>query len=471
MAIGSITGVSVNGLWIISTVGSVGLFLGHTVIFVQQDLGLAAGGLVGGEGSILWSDFWKINFSFVSDSLNVPFLWNTTLIFLIVLLVGRHRLVTNVRRLVALQLLEAGVLGMYAAGNLFVFGFFAALSILPATFLVGLDGDESLRQLAKRYAVISAVGVFLLLFTFMSLQSSYRDNLVSWFGSNSANGFPGAFDFLFVIMAIVMLFKVLIFPFHSYFSGIVKAKNLLVLLPVLTVGNYGIYAIFRFLIPLFSNEYLIYARGFLAIGMLSVFWSLFGLLQRMHLRKKVLLLSQLLNGIAFIGLGCGNKEGFTGVLLCVFFNNLILAMLLMTLEIGERLTRQVFLDTLREFPGFAALFGFTVLSMFCFPVSLGFHGAVFVFWGLSEIIGIHVLWLIVMSVLFLLVGCYRTLFIGSADELRGVKKAANWEFSVRELCCWVPVSIFLVVLGIFPEVISAMVLDAVTNVLANLEVG
>lgn len=406
-----------------------------------------------------WLGIWDIKASFLVDDLNLPFLWVVSFTFLLVFLIGRLKL--DSPRATALLLLEGFLLGLYASSNLFLLLFFFGLTILPSAFLIGFDGSMETKKMTNRFMCMGAVCVFFLIFCFFGTYPGFKDELDTLFLGNLLF----FREILFFLLSLSFLIWTAISPFQWRLSGALSAKNLILLLPLITVCNFGFYAFFRFLLTTFSDIFLKYNHFFIFLGLLSVFRALVFLLKKRQLKDKVILLQQLFSGIVLLGLSCVNKDGLTGALMVNLFSFVAMAAIFIILEIGNRSGESLDLNKIKNNPKFALFFSYVVLGAFLLPVSFGFHSALLVFGGLEKIIQGLVFIIAIGLLPLLLIACYNALLL----RLEFVNKNTSWNRSVFfiDTACYIFVGLVLVSLTFYPGLISQYFTKAVDGALSN----
>ncbi len=435
-------------LWSSVALSTIFIFLTHTWMFLEA-LAVTQK-IVPGVGAYPWSGFWNINTNFATDALNSPFLWVTSLVFMVVVLVGRERL--NGGKIISLMLLEFGVLGMYASSTLFSFLFFSALCIVPATFLIGTDGSTELKRLSKPFMLISTISIFLLLVCFFILYPEFY----------SAVEVGSKKYLIFALLSGVFFIKMI--PFHWLLRRLSSAKNLILLLPVMTVYNFGLYAFLRFLFPDFSNEFMEFQFLFFIVGLVSMLLPALLLLRCTSLRDQIVLFQQIFSGLIFLGISSGNKEGFVGALMMGIFLFLILAAIFTIIDISERGSKDGYLGNAPNNPKLLLFSVYTMLAAFCLPVSFGFHSTLLIFYGLTAKETIFVFPIVLFLALLLVVSCYRSLSPVFHEEYAKERAPLLRLHSWDALCCFF-MGGCLVLLTIYPRLLSRYFSYAVSEAL------
>ena len=407
-----------------------------------------------------WSPSLGISYGLQLDSLNIPFVWSASVVFLIISLAGKDLLERHLGKLAALQLCLTCVLGIYSAESFFVFAFFAAIFTLPASFLIGLSPEKECKALGHRFAVVGALSVFFIFLCFFGdffgKRSTETDEILSGM-------FLGK-DFFALVLLGALLVRCFVIPVYPVLKACSRSSSLLLMLPVFTVGNFGIFAIFKYVLQGFPAQFANFSVFFLAVGLVTIGWSGLGLIKCPRLHGKFLYLAQIFNGMALTGFGCLNRPGLLAVLWTVFFMNLVLCLGIVLLALGERVYGNIDLRALRERRSYFVLLVISVLAAFCFPVSMGFQSIIFLFWGLGQVNAIVATLLGILLLPALLVGCHRFLFSVPTDQMDGSGGGVG-VIGWRDALCSVPIFLLLTVLAVYPDLFSVFFMNAVNNAL------
>ncbi|HDH03737.1 MAG TPA: NADH-quinone oxidoreductase subunit M, partial [Actinobacteria bacterium] len=205
-----------------------------------------------------WIPQLGIDWSLGVDGISVLLILLTTILVPIALAASTS--ITDRSRLfIAMTLLlEAGLIGVFVALDLFLFFVFFEVILVPMAFIIGIWGSENRIYAAVKFFIYTAFGSALMLAGIIALAFIHR----SQFGVLSFDYFDMlALDldlttqrWLFGAFALAFAIKVPIFPFHTWLPDAhvqaPTAGSVLLAGVLLKMGTYGF---LRFNLPLFSQ--------------------------------------------------------------------------------------------------------------------------------------------------------------------------------------------------------------------------
>ena len=178
---------------------------------------------------------------------------------------------------VFMLLLEAGMLGVFCALDLFLFYIFWEAMLIPMYFLIGIWGHERRIYAAVKFFLYTMAGSVLMLVAFLVL---YRESGAQSFDLAEADGrapvAPGLQMWLFGAFALAFAIKVPMWPFHTWLPDAhveaPTAGSVILAGVLLKMGGYGF---LRLAIPLFPDAAVAFAPW---IGLLAVIGIVYGAL-------------------------------------------------------------------------------------------------------------------------------------------------------------------------------------------------
>ncbi len=216
-----------------------------------------------------------------------------------------------------LLLLEAGVIGAFAAADLVLFFGFWEVMLIPMYLLIGICGGDRRLYASIKFFIFTAVGSLLMLVGIIMLYSN----------ANSVN--PGKATFaiadlirtpmpagmqtiVFLAFALAFAIKVPIFPLHTWLPDAYSQAPITTLVLGTMLVKVGAYGFIRYCIPLFPGSM---AANSGWITLLAVIGILYGALCAIAQRDLVRLLAySSISHLGFIVLGIFalNTQGVLG---------------------------------------------------------------------------------------------------------------------------------------------------------------
>jgi NADH-quinone oxidoreductase subunit M len=422
-----------------------------------------------------WIGTIKIDYFLGIDGLSVPMVLLTALITFIATLASWN-INKSVKGYFAMfLLLNTGMMGVFVALDFFLFYVFWELMLLPMYFLIGIWGGPRREYAAIKFFLYTLLGsVFILLviiglyfstqelladgsrvFTFNMLAMMNTDNftatgILSPF--NPANLRFIAYIALFVGFAI----KIPMFPFHTWLPDAhVEAPTAISVILAGVLLKMGTYGILRICYPMFPDitQQLVW---FIALfGMINIIYGALCAMAQKDFKKLIAYSSVSHMGFVMLGMASLNTAGISGAVLQMFNHGTITAMLFIIVGVLYDRTHTRGLD---DFGGIATQMpvytGFTVLAFFAaigLPGLSGFISEAFVFVGAFGTESIRVITII--STLGILLGAGYMLWTMQRVYLGELKeKWANLkDIDSRELAMFIPLTIIIILLGVYPS--------------------
>ncbi len=262
-----------------------------------------------------WIPSFGIQYHVGVDGLSLWLIILTTFLTPISLLASWSSIHARVKAFnIFMLLLEAGMLGVFVALDLFLFYIFWEAMLIPMYFLIGIWGHERRIYAAVKFFLFTMAGSVLMLVAFLVL---YRMSGVNTFDLARLVAHPvapAAQMWLFAAFALAFAIKVPMFPFHTWLPDAhveaPTAGSVILAGVLLKMGGYGF---LRFAFPLFPD-----AAGRFApwIGVLAVIGIVYGALVSLvqpNMKKLVAYSSVSHLGFVMLGIAAFTPTAVVGV--------------------------------------------------------------------------------------------------------------------------------------------------------------
>lgn len=365
-------------------------------------------------------------------------------------------------------LLETGLLGVFAALDLFLFYVFWEIVLLPSYFLIGIWGGKNRNYAALKLFIYTLVGSVLMLVAMLALYSAGpldTFNILTLVAA--ADTYSRNFQFwVFLGMFVAFAVKVPVFPFHTWLPDAhVQAPTAFSVMLAGVMLKMGGYGFFRLAYPLCpeaaTSELFVYGVGLL--GLIGLVYGAFVALGQSDFKSLVAYSSVSHMGYVMLGLAALTPAGITGASLQMFNHGASSAM--MFLVVGVIYDRAHHRD-LNNFGGLAHqmpwYFGVAIVAFFAslgLPGLNGFISEFLVFFGVYQSTGAKVgvpMWMLIMAVPgIVLTAVYilwtiKRVFLG---ELTNEKYKEFPDLTFHEAFALYPLAVICVVVGVYPRVI------------------
>jgi NADH-quinone oxidoreductase subunit M len=356
-------------------------------------------------------------------------------------------------------LLEAGMIGVFSALNIFLFYVFWEAMLIPMYFLIGVWGGRRRIYATTKFVLVTMFGSVLMLVAIFVLAAQYEKaagiasfNLFDFYGMALPSGLQ---TWLFLAFALAFAIKVPMVPLHTWLPDAhveaPTAGSIILAAVLLKMGTYGF---LRFALPLFPDA----VRRFLpALGVLAIIGIIYGglmaLIQK-DIKSLVAYSSVSHMGLIMLAVFALNVESIQGAIYQMLNHGLSTGMLfLMVGMLYERAHTRLIADfggVSRQMPVFAAFFLVAVLSSLGLPGLNGFVGEFLCLYGIfkaNTIWAVLAVSTVILAAAYLL-WMYQRVMHGPIvnDKIRTFR-----DMTAREIALAVPLVILMLWMGIFPR--------------------
>ncbi|MYI93977.1 NADH-quinone oxidoreductase subunit M [Candidatus Poribacteria bacterium] len=434
--------------------------------------------------NINWIETFNIKYHVGIDGLSVTLLLLTALLGPICVLASWRNIEKGIKAYMALfLLLETGMLGFFAALDLFLFFVFFELTLLPMYFLIGVWGGPRREYAAIKFFLYTLFGSVLMLVALIAVYLKSGDPGAPTFdiptlielASTPGHALADRNFQIWVFLGFFIGFavKVPIFPFHTWLPDAhVEAPTAISVIlagVLLKMGTYGLVRINMDMFPegmaYFTNGKDLMGNSLAILGFVNIVYGSFCALAQTDFKKLVAYSSIGHMGFVILGLAAGNEMGLTGAILQMFNHGVISAMLF--LLVGVLYDRAHH----REINGFGGLGNrmpvYTGITTLAFMASLGLPGLSGFIGEAFSLVGAFDRFplLTILSTIGIVVGAayflwtLQRVFLGTLNP----KYEELPEINGREILTLVPLGILVIVLGIWPDFAIDMFSESVVN--------
>ncbi|MDP8972507.1 MAG: NADH-quinone oxidoreductase subunit M [Actinomycetota bacterium] len=365
---------------------------------------------------------------------------------------------------------ELGMLGVFAAQDLILFYVFFEITLIPMYLLVGIWGDENRRPAAIKFFIYTFLGSTVMLAGFLALGILSGPN----FSIGELSGGSGLSRAAQIAIAapilLGLLIKVPAVPFHSWLLDVYVSSPIstnVVLSGILPkLGTYGLIKIAIPLLPQGVEPFLPYVAAF---GVINIIYGSFVAFMQPDLKALVAYSSIGTLGFILVGIASGNAIGINGAVMQQVTHGLYSALLFILVgiiasragtrrigELGGLADRMPWAGGLLALGALAAM-GVPGLAVFVseFMTIMGGYTA-------FPVLGVLAASGIVLGAMYLL-NMLRLVIFGPTEQ---PALAEAEDAGPVEMAAIVPLATLLVVLGVFPSLLTNVQRPAVELVLA-----
>jgi NADH-quinone oxidoreductase subunit M len=407
-----------------------------------------------------WIPAFGISYEVGVDGISLLLIVLTTFLMPLTLLASWDSIQARPREFVICMLfLETGMVGVFAAVDLFLFYVFWEATLIPMYFLIGVWGGPRRIYAAVKFILYTMAGSLLMLVAILALYFLYRQAS----GEATFNLFQlqqlelplRTQRWLFLAFFLAFAIKVPLFPFHTWLPDAhVEAPtpgSVLLAAVLLKMGTYGLV---RFCLPLFPEASLEASHIVALLAVVGIIYGALMALVQSDIKKLVAYSSVSHLGFVVLGIFTFTRQGLDGAVLQMVNHGLSTGalFLLVGMLYDRRHTRliQDFGGLAKVMPVFAAVLLVVSLSSIGLPGLNGFVGEFLVLLGAFQAIPIFA----VIGTLGVILAAVYMLWMYQRVMFGAVTHEANMhlkDLNPREIGICVPVLLLIVWIGVYPQ--------------------
>jgi NADH-quinone oxidoreductase subunit M len=439
----------------------------------------------------------KIDYFLGVDGLSLPLVILNALLTLLTV-IGAWERVRIKEYLALLLILEAGVMGVFMAIDLFLFFLFWEVELAPMFLLIGIWGSETIKHgmpgriySAWKFllytffgSVFMLIGILVLYFTNVNNGGQATASMV-YFSEHMFNG-PVNIPFTSLTMSLQLLtflliflafaIKIPMFPFHTWLpdahTDAPTEVSVILAGVLLKMGAYGLIRICLTLLPQGVHDF----AGWLAvIAAINILYGASICLVQKDMKKLIAYSSVSHMGIILLGVAAAAGTGviafrmaaLTGATIQMISHGIITGMLFFCVGViyDHAHTREiaVFGGVAKKMPVLATLFTFAGLASLGLPGLAGFVAEYMAFTGSFQVwttitaISVFTMILTASYLLWML----KRVFFGPFNE------KWNWlpDATLRETIPLYTLAAFILLIGIYPTFLINVITPSLTQLM------
>ena len=358
----------------------------------------------------------------------------------------------------SLLLLETGMLGVFAARDLFLFYVFWEAMLLPMYLLIGVWGGPRRIYAAVKFILYTLAGSFLMLVAILALYFMHgRLTGTYTFDLTAFESFivpAGAQTWLFLAFTLAFAIKVPLWPFHTWLPDAhveaPTAGSVILAGVLLKMGTYGL---LRFSLPLFPVAATVAIPWMSALAVIGILYGGMVAWVQQDIKSLVAYSSVAHLGYVVLGIFTFRAEGMAGSILQMANHGLSTGALFLLVGFiyQRRHTREIaeFGGLAKVMPRYAA---FLILAVFSSAALPGLNGFVGEFLILLATFRSHAL-LAIVAVPGVIVAALYLLRMLRGVLFGPITVEANRslpDLRPLEVASVLPIAILIIWIGVFP---------------------
>jgi NADH-quinone oxidoreductase subunit M len=413
-----------------------------------------------------WVQSLNISYNIGIDGLSLLLILLTTLLTPIALLSSWNSIEHKIKEYtIMILLLETGMLGVFSAIDLFLFYVFWEAMLIPMYFIIGIWGGSNKIYAAVKFFIYTMAGSLLMLIAIISLgywasiqpQSQFTTDLQQLY--KIAPQIPMNVQvWMFLAFTVSFAIKVPIFPFHTWLPDAhveaPTAGSVILAGVLLKMGTYGL---LRFCLPLFPSAMLLFLPYLAALAVIGIIYGALVSMVQTDMKKLVAYSSVSHLGFVVLGICALTEEGIQGSIIQMVNHGLSTGalFLLVGMIYERRHTRLIteFGGIAKVMPVFSIIFMIVSLSSIGLPGLNGFIGEFLILLGsynspfLAHGFTIAAASGVIFAAVYLL-WMYQRVIFGKVTNPANEKLQ---DLSFREIALIVPIIVFIIWIGVYPN--------------------
>jgi NADH-quinone oxidoreductase subunit M len=426
----------------------------------------------------LWIDVLNIQYYMAVDGLSILMVLLTTFISMLAIAGSWTAIENQVKQYyVFMLLLEAGMLGVFLAQDLFLFYIFWEFTLVPMYFLIGIWGGGRRVYASIKFFLYTMAGSLLMLLAILYLGLTNGTFAVPEL-ITGREAFANVQNWLFLGFAIAFAIKVPLFPFHSWLpdahTEAPTAGSIILAGVLLKMGTYGF---MRFNLPLFPEASVTFAPTIAVLAIIGIIYGAIVSFAQTDVKRLVAYSSVSHLGFVMLGIFSLNEAGLQGAILQGVNHGLSTGALFYLVGViyEKRHTREMseFGGIWRAMPIFSALTLIVTLSSMGLPGLNGFVGEFTILLGSmgAESLGPNP-WIftafattgVILAAVYLL-WMFQRVFMGPLDNPKNAAlKDVNW----GQLAIILSFLLFIVWIGVAPSGYFGLMNDTVAALVESI---
>lgn len=432
-----------------------------TIVTFAVSLGVLAGFKTGVAGfqqvtSVQWIPEWGVGYTTAVDGVSLWMILLTTFLMPLGILASWSITKRAKPYFVFLLALETGMLGVFAALDMFLFYLFWEATLVPMYFLIGMWGYGRRIYAAMKFFLFTLAGSLLMLVAILALY--FANEGLQSFDYRTLLGTPMSLEtqrLLFLAFFASFAVKVPLVPLHTWLpdahTEAPTAGSVMLAGVLLKMGAYGL---IRFGIPLFPDAARELTPMVLTLAIIGILYGALVAMMQKDLKRLIAYSSVAHLGFVVLGLFAGSVEAMSGGILQMVNHGLSTGALFLLVGAlyDRRHTREIadFGGLAKSVPVLSGVFLFVALSSLGLPGLNGFVGEFLIllgtfftyrWWVVPAAFGV------VLAAIYLL-WAYQRVFHG---EITHEENRSIPDLSWREIAMLAPVTALIAFIGIYPK--------------------
>jgi NADH-quinone oxidoreductase subunit M len=414
-----------------------------------------------------WIQNYGISYHVGIDGISLLLVLLTTFIAPITILASFDAITDKVKGfMAALLVMETGMLGVFAALDIFLFYIFWEAMLIPMYLIIGIWGGKNRLYASIKFVLFTMFGSLLMLVAILVFWSQgnaqlgyYTTNYLELVNLKLA---PQIQMWMFLAFALSFAIKVPLFPFHTWLPDAhVEAPtpgSVILAGVLLKMGGYGF---LRYCLPMFPEATIQFTPFVVGLAVVGIIYGAIVAMVQPDMKKLVAYSSVSHLGFVVLGIFALSVQSISGGIIQMVNHGLSTgALFLLVGIIYQRThTRQIadYGGLASQMPKYAVVFLIVTLASVGLPGLNGFVGEFLIIvgsYGTQPAAAIVAVIGVILSAIYLLWLVHRVFYGSPGVVLNTSEDSENptlSDLTRREWAVMLPVLAMIVMLGVYPQ--------------------
>ena len=360
---------------------------------------------------------------------------------------------------ISMLLIQSGISGTLFSLDLILFYFFWEAMLLPVFMIIGLFGSGNRVFSTLKVTIYTIMGSLFMFVCILYLGVSFYYEFGSWsFELNDIVQItiisPEHKLLLFLGFMFAFAIKIPLFPFHSWLlETYSNAPTGGVFLLSSIMAKLGVYAVVRFILPIFPDIFVEAAPYLIGIGLFGLIYFGIAALSQYNIRKMLAYSSASHLGFITAGVFTLNVHGMIGSAYLIVAHAIATGGLFLLVGVMERNLGIRSLSGLggiaHKAPIFTVYFGIMVLCTVGIPGTNGFVAELLIIFGIfkfNPILGVIAASTVLVAASYMFWLFQKAILVNSDNDV-----SAMVDLDWREILGLLPLVLLVIGMGLYPD--------------------
>jgi NADH-quinone oxidoreductase subunit M len=429
---------------------------------------------------VIWIPSLDIHYHVAIDGLSLWLILLTTFLTPVCILISWRSIQARVKEFYAfLLLLEFGLIGVFAAQDLFLFYVFWEVSLVPMYFLIGIWGHERRIYAAVKFFLYTMAGSVLMLAAIIFLYNRAGTfdypAILQMMASGRLHFAAREQMLLFLAFFVAFAIKVPLFPLHTWLPDAhveaPSAGSVMLASVMLKMGTYGL---IRFCLPMFPAAARQCAPWIVVLAIIGIIYGALVAMVQPNMKKLVAYSSVSHLGFVVLGIFSFTQLGLDGAVYQMLNHGISTGALFVLVGLLYERRHSLAIDDFggvsTPAPWLATVFLITTLASIGLPMLNNFVGEFLVLQGSAQV---NFRWTAFAAMGVILSACYmlwlyQRVFYGEAPA---EVKSHVFDLRAREWAAVIPLVAMMVWMGVYAQSFLPPVSKATARVLEQTQIN